>query len=264
MNFREKNNQSIPIPAEKVHLIFDLHGVLVSKKKMAKKYDEFMLNFLRKYFGLSKSKLLEIITQANEEWMKFWDHSEKKNQETILENYEEANIAWARICTQNKYQGNLQQLAEFLEYYVPSQFCYLYPEVKMTLRSLQKNGIKMAIASSAYTRHTFGVLVGCRLLTYFSKIIGLENTKSLKSDIRYYERAFELLKTQAENCVFIGNSFNEVYLPKKLGTKTIFVNRETSKNNLIEVQKPPNNPNMIVPDLQNLLKKMIANGIIDL
>jgi HAD superfamily hydrolase (TIGR01509 family) len=137
---------------------------------------------------------------------------------------------------------------------VPANLCCIYPEVKTVLEELHKMGAHLILASSANTRHTTGVLFGCKIFHLFDTIIGLENTKTLKSNIAYYEKILEMINQTAEKCVFIGNSIFEIDLPKKLGMKTIHIAREIEKS----IVASENNADVILPDLTDLISTLFS------
>ena len=108
-----------------------------------------------------------------------------------------------------------------------------------------------------------GVITGCKLFNFFNKIIGLENTQSLKSDIRYYQRTFKIIDAPPEKCIFVGNSINEINLPKSLGARTIGISREMSSEKLFE-KDIAQKADLILPNLNNLLSELIQKGILSL
>lgn len=236
-------------------LIFDLHGVLISKIEMGKQYDEFVANFLVAQFDLEYTKTKEAIRLANSEWLSFWSKAKKLSQDDFTKEYEEANALWAKMILQRKKVHDYRQFAEFLEYHVPANLCCLFPEVKDVLNELKTMGVHLILASSANTRHSTGALVGCKIFHLFEKIIGMENTKALKSNIAYYEKILEIIHQPAEKCIFIGNSITEIDLPKKLGMKTVHISRE--------IIHPVNEDqylaaDMILPNLHKLVTKLFS------
>jgi FMN phosphatase YigB (HAD superfamily) len=99
------------------------------------------------------------------------------------------------------------------------------------------------------------VLIGCKIFHLFETIIGLENTKTLKSHIDYYEKILDMIDQPAENCIFIGNSLAEIELPKKLGMKTVHITRENDKQ---AIAASENTAELILPDLTDLISKIFS------
>jgi len=245
-----------PLPVNDTYLIFDLHGVLTSKVEMGKQYDEFVAKFLEAQFDMEITKTREAIKLANNEWLSFWAKAKNLSQEDFTKEYEEANATWAKMILQGKKVHDYRQFAEFLEYHVPASLCCIFPEVKAVLQELNQKGIRLILASSANTRHSTGVLVGCKILYLFEKIVGMENTKALKSNIAYYEKILEIIDQPAEKCVFIGNSITEIELPKKLGMKTVHIMREIDYS--IQDENQSIAADIVLPDLKELESKLFG------
>ncbi|MEA2071855.1 MAG: HAD hydrolase-like protein [Asgard group archaeon] len=254
-----KNNKKIPL--NKLHLIFDLHGVLISKQQMTEKYDKQMVSFLQKQFKFEKDAAQKAINHANEKWLRFWEEKPVNTKKSILKRYEDANTNWMRECLSGRYYWNYNHLAAFLEYHVPTNFCCVYPEMKETLIELKNKGITLSVASSAHTRHTTGVLVGCELLSFFSEIIGLDNTHQLKSNKKFYEILFQIIETPPENSIYIGNSLSEIHFPKQLGAKTIIVTREITFD-IASNEHILKQADLVLPDLCNLFSILINKNLI--
>jgi len=244
------------LPNNEIYFIFDLHGVLISKVEMGKQYDKFVRNFLVEHFALDESNTTEAIKRANQEWLNFWSRAKKLSQEDFTKEYEEANALWAKMILQGKEVHDFRQFAEFLEYHVPANLCCLYPEVKEILNELKTMGVHLILASSANTRHSTGVLFGCKIFHLFETIIGMENTKALKSNIVYYEKILDIINQPAEKCVFIGNSIIEINLPKKLGMKTVHISREIEHT--LNYTEEEITADLILPDLKNLISEFFS------
>lgn len=255
-------DNSNAIKLSEAHIIFDLHGVLISKEKMGIKYDNFVAKFLEKYYSIPIHKSKTNIQKANDTWLQYWIKAKKYSKDKLISEYEKINAKWAEIILQGKFCADYRQFAEFLEYYVPTHFCCAFPEVKEEVSKLEEKGLKLSVASSAYTRHTLGTLIGCNIIKEFHKIIGLENTQALKSDLQYYKEAIKILQAKAEEVIFVGNSYNEILLPKKLGAKVIHVDREIldrTKINTIKKQA-----DLVVPDLTSFYEILLNNNLISL
>lgn len=257
------------IPVDQAHLLFDLHGVLISKTEQSKQYNAFLLDFITNNFDLSRESTRKAIQKANEEWYGFGELAKHLSSDEILEVYEERNAQWTDNCIQGRFHDDNRRMAEFLEYFIPTNFCSLYPEARTALQELHEVGIQMSLASSAFTRHIYGVLAGCRLFGFFEKIIGLDTTKCLKSNIRYFQKALEIINTPAEYCIFIGNSINEIKFPKALGCRVITVTRDQlSTEPFSEHDTHPvtmqitEKADLVLPDLSNLKGQLIQQNLI--
>ncbi|MFW9923689.1 MAG: HAD hydrolase-like protein [Candidatus Thorarchaeota archaeon] len=254
-----KNNK--PIRKEDAHIIFDLHGVLVSKEKLTQLYDNFVINFLVENFNLSVDKTENAVEIANKKWLNYWKEAKELPKTDLVVAYEKANALWAEIIFQGKYKGDFRQMAEFLEYFIPTNFCSMFSEVQKEIINLHELSIPLFIASSAYTRHTLGVLIGCKISNYFNKIIGLENTLALKCSKEYYQKAFSIIGTKPENCIFVGNSQNEIELPKLLGAKVVHITREITDGTAN--YESLNSADLVLPNLINFSKLLFENNILD-
>ena len=248
-------NNSFPIPIKDSYLIFDLHGVLISKKEMGKQYDAFVANLLVEQFGLNLIKTQSAIEKANTEWLNFWGRSNKLTGEAFTQAYEEYNAQWAKTILQGRKVSDYRQFAEFIEYHAPANLCCIYPEVKAVLEELSSIDVSLILASSANSRHSTGVLVGCKIFHLFDKVIGMEHTKARKSNIAFYETILEMIDQPVENCIYIGNSGFEIDLPNKLGMKTVHIS--------IEIDKPMNKEqesiaDLVLPNLTNLIPKIFG------
>ena len=129
----------------------------------------------------------------------------------------------------------------------------------------------MVVASSAFSRHIFGVLAGCNLFRYFERIISFDTTLSLKSNKRYFQQAFEFLAVPPQDCIFIGNSLYEVLLPASLGCKTVTITRERGSQTPFALENPLDDSfmsarqaDLVLPTLKDLKTKLIKNGLITL
>ncbi|MCF2143457.1 MAG: HAD family hydrolase [Candidatus Heimdallarchaeota archaeon] len=255
--------QKTPIPIAKAHILFDLHGVLVSKKELSKQYDQKVVAFLEKQFGISKKDASRAVQEANRKWIRFWDKAKGLPPEAIISNYEHANEVWAQSLVNDRFKGDYRQLAEFLEYTIPSQICCRYPEVLAEIRAFKEQAATLHIASSAHTRHTFGILAGCQLLPYFTTIVGLENTRAVKSDILYYKKMLQLVGAKAEDCLFIGNSTTEISLSKQMGIRSVFITRELTKETIASSAALAKQADLVLPDLANLLLHLRESHLIE-
>ncbi|MBD3192350.1 MAG: HAD hydrolase-like protein [Candidatus Heimdallarchaeota archaeon] len=257
------------IPIDQAHLLFDLHGVLISKSEQSRQYNAFLVDFITANFDLSRDSTRKAIQKANEEWYGFGEIAKNLPPDRILEVYEERNAQWTHNCFQGKFRGDNTRMAEFLEYFIPANFCSLYPEVRDTLQELHELGIKMSLASSAFTRHIYGVLAGCNLFGFFEKIIGLDTTKYLKSNIGYFQKALEIISTPAEHCIFVGNSVNEIKFPRALGCRVITVTRDQLSNEpFSEHDSQPittqitEKADLVLPDLSNLKDQLFQHKLL--
>ena len=91
-----------PIPKEESYLIFDLHGVLISKVEMGKQYDDFVANLLVEQFDLDLMKTKIAIEKANDEWLNFWKKTNTLTGDAFTKSYEEYNAQWAKTILQGK------------------------------------------------------------------------------------------------------------------------------------------------------------------
>jgi phosphoglycolate phosphatase-like HAD superfamily hydrolase len=256
-----KSSITEPITEDKAHIIFDLHGVLVSKKQMAKKYDHYMLEFLQKNYLIEIEPTKKMIVEANKKWLIFWKEAIQYNEQEILEKYEKANERWIQDCLQGHEFYNYQQLAAFLEYHVPTNFCCLFPEVRDELVIIRRKKISCSVASSATTRHIIGILTGCQLLNYFSYLVGLDNTLQLKSKLDYYKKLFEIIHTTPENCIFVGNSLHEILLPQKLGAKVISITREENYHT-VKTKEILDKADLVLSSLNDFYNELKSNNLI--
>ncbi|MCH8906673.1 MAG: HAD family hydrolase [Candidatus Heimdallarchaeota archaeon] len=64
------------------------------------------------------------------------------------------------------------------------------------------------------------------LHNYFESYFGFDTVAATKHTMRYYRNMTEIVKADPKMCVMVGNSMHEVLKPRKLGMKTVHVNRE--------------------------------------
>jgi FMN phosphatase YigB (HAD superfamily) len=112
------------------------------------------------------------------------------------------------------------------EFAIASKVEALYPEVEETLILLKTQGYEMHIASSSHSSHIKGIMLANNLDKYFDSAYGFDTVAATKHTLKYYKQMLYRVKTKAKLSVMIGNSMHEILKPRKLGMRTIHINRE--------------------------------------
>lgn len=112
------------------------------------------------------------------------------------------------------------------EYSISSQIEALYPEVETVLKTLEKHGYEMHIASSSHSSHIKGLIEANSLDKYIGSYFGFDTLAATKHTVKYYKGMVDKVKANPQSCVMIGNSMHEILKPRKLRMKTVHINRE--------------------------------------
>jgi len=113
-----------------------------------------------------------------------------------------------------------------------------------TLRKKFGSKLKIGILSNYTTSWVMGFLKKNHLEKYFDKIVVSDRIKVRKPDLRAYNAIARMLGAKPKDCVYIGDSLDDLNGAKSAGMKSIFIPGEDKEakgyakiNNLGEVEK---------------------------
>ena len=98
--------------------------------------------------------------------------------------------------------------------------------MRETLEKLHDQGYAMYVASSSHSSHIHGVLDANKIRHFFDDVIGFDSVAATKHTMNYYKAMLLSTNSKAKERIIMGNSMHEVLKRKKLGMKTIHINRE--------------------------------------
>ena len=102
-----------------------------------------------------------------------------------------------------------------------------YPNVKPTLRKLQKNGILLLIVTDAPKTKAYQRLIGMGIEPFFKFVVGFEDTNSLKSTGLPLILALDIVRKELpdlleEQILMVGDSIDRDIVPaRKCGLRTV-------------------------------------------
>ncbi len=104
-----------------------------------------------------------------------------------------------------------------------------YSDAKKTLEALRDKGYKLGVLAN----QSIGIaerLEDWGLCQYFDVIVASAEIGCAKPDKRIFEKAFELAKCSAEECVMVGDRLDNDIIPAKaIGMKTVWVKNGLAK-----------------------------------
>lgn len=214
-------------------LFLDLHGVLVRTPQIIKEYRRITVHHLVEHFNLEELEAENRYDRAMDLWEAeafgyLRNPSKKKVGPEFLEFLEWCDKLFPKFL----YEGLvIDQECPALrtrpfEYKVARQVEALYPEVISTLKHLKEHGYKMYVASSSHSSHIEGIVEANGLDEYIDGFFGFDTVAATKHTTKYYKDMINITKAEAQFCFMIGNSMHEVLKPRKLGMRTIHINRE--------------------------------------
>ncbi|MHA2251659.1 MAG: HAD family hydrolase [Candidatus Kariarchaeaceae archaeon] len=214
-------------------LFIDLHGVLVNTPKIFDEYRRITVEHLIKHFPLNQEDSEKRYDRALALWEKeAFDYLrnplKKKVGKEFLDFLENCDKLFPRLL----YEGldidpNCKELrTRPFEYAVASKVEALYPEVLDTLQHLINQGYEMYVASSSHSSHIDGIMDANNLNPFFEKTYGFDTVAATKHTLKYYKNMLSRVRINPKSSVMVGNSMHEILKPRKLGMKTIHINRE--------------------------------------
>ncbi|MFC2014442.1 HAD family hydrolase [Chloroflexota bacterium] len=121
----------------------------------------------------------------------------------------------------------------------------LSPDVLNTLDILSKNRVRMIIASDADAETVKEQLVKHNLKNYFADICTSDLAGAYKPSSAYIDYLAKYALNNDNNSYFIGDNIQDIESGKKLGIKSVLIDRKKSKEDL--------DADFIIQDLRELL-----------
>ncbi|OGS28169.1 MAG: hypothetical protein A2297_09410 [Elusimicrobia bacterium RIFOXYB2_FULL_48_7] len=142
------------------------------------------------------------------------------------------------------------QMEKFLEYLMKSRQKPI-PGIVTLLKTLKKNKIKIALASSSNYKNINGVLAKFRIKKYFNAIVSAENMKHSKPDPAIFLKTARLLCVKPGDCLVIEDAQHGIQAARSAGMKSIgFQNPNSGKQDLSKAD-------LIVRKIKNITLKGI-------
>lgn len=115
-----------------------------------------------------------------------------------------------------------------------------FPQIKDTLNSLKKLGIKLGIVTSGSNNNCEIELDECGILKYFDAIVGSDNTKLHKPDPFPALLCCKMLNVNPSEAIMVGDSRHDIACGNRAGCKTVFVSWSfcNDAKNLNDDEKP--------------------------
>ena len=210
-------------------IIFDLHGVLVSTKRLRVAYTRGYTRILEQA-GVPKNKAERIHSQALDsyfgkwaELLKEYDSRASTNQDHILDctnMHRAADDAWLRtirsMVSPDIFESIKPKLRDkALEAKILENYDCSYSEIAEVCEDLIMQGHKLVVASNAERFHVEAVLKGAKLLKFFAEIVGCDDLGAHKNDQSYFQKLRRYLEPRfkhfgEQTYVYVGNSSQEV------------------------------------------------------
>jgi len=113
----------------------------------------------------------------------------------------------------------------------------LYPDAKITLKSLKSCGFKLGLITDGYPVVQRNKILALGIKDFFEFIIINDVDKGLsKRDESSFKRIFSLLKVRPENTIYVGdNPLKDFFAAKKLGVITVRVKRKKGEYKNLKV-----------------------------
>lgn len=123
---------------------------------------------------------------------------------------------------------------EFWRHFIKN--CKLHRDVVHTLSNLSYNGYKLGLITDSDKENVTRILRKHNLNKTFKVIVISSELKKYKPDLLLFQRAIELAKCFPKEAIYVGDSAIDIHGAKKLGLITILVERDRSRDNVIEVE----------------------------
>jgi putative hydrolase of the HAD superfamily len=167
----------------------------------------------------------------------------------------ESNVAFSEFLT-SIGQFDHKVLAAAINAYLDTKKKCLkpYPNVKPTLKKLQKSGIFLLIVTDAPKTKAYQRLIGMGIEPFFKYVVGFEDTNSLKSTGLPLILALDIVRKELPNLteeqiLMVGDSIDRDIIPaRKLGLRTVL-----SKYGQNKVE-PDANPDYELTNFKELIK----------
>lgn len=214
-------------------LFLDLHGVLVRTPQIVEEYRRITIEHLIDHFDLAKTDAEDRYDRALELWEEeafgyLRNPAKKKIGQEFLDFLEWCDKLFPKFLYEDlNIDPDCDELrTRPYEYNIAKNIEALYPEVIQTLTRLKKLGYRMYVASSSHSSHIRGIVEANGLGEYIDEIFGFDTVAATKHTVKYYKDMLKMTNAEAYYSFMIGNSMHEVLKPRKIGMKTIHINRE--------------------------------------
>ncbi len=105
----------------------------------------------------------------------------------------------------------------------------VHENIKETLESLKKQGIKMAIVSFVDKEKILPILNKFKMGKYFQQVLGHGDVKNRKPDPEIAQKAMDLLGVKPAETLLIGDTGLDIQTGKNAKTMTAFFNPEANR-----------------------------------
>ena len=146
-----------------------------------------------------------------------------------------------------KYEEMIRMYREY-NHRVHDDLIKAFPGVKESLTALKKQGLKLAVVSTKYEEVLRRGLDVLELTGYFDLISAGDHCQEVKPNPEQLNKAMAALKVNSEECLMIGDNWQDIQAGHNAGVDTVFV--EWSEKTLKEIA--PYNPNKTVATMLEL------------
>jgi len=203
------------------NLIFDLDGTLIDSSKGVVKATNYALNRINEPIR-SDEEITEFIGYPLEEmFLSFSDKSYREFREFFQEKAKEAVVAETEPLD----------------------------GVEQVLRQLLDRGYRMAIGTTKISIHIEKILAKFRWEDIFVAYIGSDNVSRVKPDPEIFIKALNLLNSNKENTLVIGDTVNDIYAARGASLPSIGIRSPYNSRDKLETS----NPDIIIDNINELL-----------
>lgn len=227
-------------------VLFDYGDTLIYRNKPIEEIREKRLENLYKY--LINKKINIDIKILKENFYNIWDSIYKKCEEESIEVPAEETIPKILEKIGISYKYNKEIIYDFFKPDIES--IMLFPEVKEVLKFLKNNGYKIGLISNTvsdwFVKETLKKL---EIEKFFNCIVTSAHIRIRKPKEEIFEKALKELNANKSQTVMIGDSLkSDILGAKKLGIKTIYVNRKKNNISIIDI-----NPDATIHNLLEII-----------
>ena len=123
-----------------------------------------------------------------------------------------------------------------------------FPDVEASLKELKASGLKLVVVSTKYEYVLKRGLEVLGLSDYFDLIIAGDQIQQVKPDPEQLQLAMTTLKVEPQQCLMIGDNWQDIAAGENAGVETVFV--EWSEKTVSELA--PHKPNKTVSSMLEL------------
>lgn len=130
-----------------------------------------------------------------------------------------------------------------------------FPNVKESLETLQKAGLKLAIVSTKSNVNLIRGLDLLNLTTYFDVIVGNSDYTHFKPHPEPLEVAMNALKVDAPDCIMVGDNSHDIEAAHNAGVTSVFVTWSKKSEKEIAKYNPNKKTHSMLELTQWILEK---------